>query len=232
MCCQVDNLGNMFVCLKMRELIPLSCHSLPVILSAPWEPHEAAIPVDQATSVCLAFSTGRTPRSHLFLSRYLSGAVAVSPAFVRPCHLVPFNNSRHTLCCYISICTWFMDISVWRNASAPLVHVKTGVPRQIWCSSNLLCSFWWCLGRDGRAACSGSPHHAFTSWGWDVCFCPAVITVLAVPILYIVYVSCLYPILWKTNHSCKLRVKTAQNLTAAELAAFILTANSAGKNVY
>lgn len=143
MCCQVDNLGNMFVCLKMKELIPLSCRSLPVILSAPWEPHEAAIPVDQARSVRLAFSTGRALSSHLFLSRYLSGAVAVSPAFVRPCHLFPFKNSRHTLCCYISICTWFMDISVWRNASAPLVHVKTGVPRQIWCSSNLLCSFWW-----------------------------------------------------------------------------------------
>lgn len=52
---------------------------------------------------------------------------------------------------------------------------------------------------------------------------------LAVPILYIVYVSCLYPILWKTNCSCKLRVKTAQNLTAAELAALVLTTDLAGK---
>jgi len=212
----------------MQRLIPLSCLSLTVILSAPWQSREAAISVDQATSVCLVFSSGRTLRSYLFLSRYLSEVVAVSPAFVRPCHLVPFNNSRHTLCCYISICIWFMDISVWRNVSAPLVHIKTGVPRQIRHSSTLLTCFWWWLGRDGRAACSGSPHHAFTcastSWGWmffsaqqwyQCSQCPS-FTSLCIP----------YTL---ENNSCKLHVKTAQNLTAAELTAVVLTANLAGK---
>lgn len=73
----------------------------------------------------------------------MNGAVAVSPVFVLPVIWFPFNNSRHTLGSYISICIWFMDISVWRTASAPFIHTKLVELSHAQCPLNLVPCFWW-----------------------------------------------------------------------------------------